>query len=343
MKKALIAVIAVALVVWVASWFRAPEAVAKSGAQPWPGGMGTLDSVAKRLPPMRTNETAVKLTKLAGALPANDALNVYVPHEIARGELTIGNPPALPDVSAIRDLLLREPVVWSRPAGVGDIGDKETTVRRTIQMTVARALVADALAKAHANDPAAWDDLHAAWNLARSLDLQPQMMEQTAALTIARMINAVAWKMPRPVPAWFNELQQRDEIQPLLAAFQYQAASYWKDGASMFPTKMLAESAEHDRKIAETVLKETRCDVTVPMNDLGTDLAFVWRRSFRYRAEREATANALRIRSGKPVDAHSHCTDGAWTYDGTTLRFTRAIATAPPDTPMPLVLRVARY
>jgi len=29
-----------------------------------------------------------------------------------------------------------------------------------------------------------------------------------------------------------------------------------------------------------------------------------------------------------------------WTFDGTTLRFTREIATAPPDRPMPLVLRV---
>jgi hypothetical protein len=343
MKKALFVLAAAGLLVWVVSWFRAPEAVATSGAQPWPGGMGTLDSVARRLSPIRANEASAKLAKLAGTLPANDAVNAFVPHEIARGELSIGNPPVLLDVSAIRELLLREPVVWDRPAGVGGIGDKATNARRAIQMTVARALVADALAKARTNDPASWDDLHAAWNLARSFDPQPQMMEQTAALTIVRMINAVAWKMPLPAPAWFDELQQRDEIQPLLTAFQYQAASYWRDGTTMFPTKMLAESAEHDRKIAEAVLKETRCDVTVPMNDLGTDLSSVWRRAFRYRAEREATANALGIRAGKPIEAHSRCTDGSWTYDGTTLRFTRPIPTTPPDTPMPLVLRLARY
>jgi len=76
------------------------------------------------------------------------------------------------------------------------------------------------------------------------------------------------------------------------------------------------------------------------MNQLGTDLTSLWRRAFRYRAEREATANALRVREGKSIETSSRCTDGGWMFDGTTLRFSREIATAPPDTPMPLVLRV---
>lgn len=51
MKKVLIVVLAaIALVVWVISWFRTPEAVATSGARPWPGGMGTLGAVADRFP-----------------------------------------------------------------------------------------------------------------------------------------------------------------------------------------------------------------------------------------------------------------------------------------------------
>jgi hypothetical protein len=135
-------------------------------------------------------------------------------------------------------------------------------------------------------------------------------------------------------------VQERDEIRPLVESFQYQAASYWEDGSRIFPTKMLAQSVEHDRGIAEALLHETRCDVTIPMNDLGTDLAFVWRRAFRYRAEREATANALRIRDRRPIQTESQCSDGTWAFDGKTLRFSRAIATQPPDTPMPLVLKV---
>src|SRR3954451_2522563 len=327
MKKALVAVAAIALVVWVISWFRVPGAVATSAARPWPGGMGRLDSAPGRLKPMQANEASVKLMALANALPKNEAAGDFVTREIARGELTIGTPPALPDVSAIRELLLREPVVWQRREGIG--GGNDFNAERAAQLTVARALVANALANARANDPAAWEDLHAVWNLARSLDGHPQMMVQTAAFSMVRMINAIAWKLPLPVPAWFGELQQRDSVRPLLESFHYQTAEYAQDGLRIFPTKMLADSVDRDRGIAEDLVKETRCDVNARENELGTDLRFVWRRAFRYRAEREATANALRVREGKPIETASRCSDGAWTFDGTTLRFTRDIAAVP--------------
>jgi hypothetical protein len=338
MKKVLVLVTAIALVVWVISWFRVPDVVATSAAKPWPRGMGTLDSAAGRWKPLQANAASVKLTALANALPKNETVGEFVARETARGELTIGEPPALPDVSAIRELLLSEPVVWQRREGIG--GDDGTQATRAAQMTVARALVATALAKARINDRGAWEELHAVWNLARSLEGHPQMMTQTAALSMVRMINAAAWKMPLPAPAWLGELQERDSVRPLLEAFHYSAASYWEDGARLFPTKMLANSVEHDRRIAEELSGTTRCDVTAPVNELGTDLTSVWRRAFRYRAEREATANALRVREGKPIETASRCSDGAWTFDGTTLRFSREIATAPPDRPMPLSLSV---
>lgn len=338
MKKVLIAVVvAIALILWVVSWFRTPEAVAASGAQAWPGGMGALDAVAMRFPPLQANDASVKLTALANALPKNEVVDDFVAREITRGALTIGEPPALPDVSAIRDLALREPIVWERHDG---IDHPDTAAMRGVQLTAARALVASALKKARANDPAAWDDLHAAWKLAGALDAHPQLMAQTAALTTARMINAVAWKLPLPAPAWLGELQQRDNVRPLLEAFQFSAASYWKDGAQMFPTKWLADSVEHDRRIAEELVRTTQCDVNASANELGTDLTFMWRRAFRYRAEREATANAIRAREGKPIETTSACSDGGWTFDGTTLRFNREIATAAPDRPMPLVLQI---
>ena len=120
MKKVLVVVAAIALVAWVISWFWAEDAVATSAARPWPGGMGTLDAVADRLPPLQANDASVKLTALANALPKNEAVDDFVRREIARGELTIGEPPALPDVSAIRELLLREPIVWERHDGIGN-------------------------------------------------------------------------------------------------------------------------------------------------------------------------------------------------------------------------------
>jgi hypothetical protein len=338
MKKALGVVAALALVVWVISWFRAPADVATSAARPWPGGMGTIETVADRLPPVRANDASRKLMALAKALPKREAIDEFVFREMTRGELTIGEPPALSDVAAIRELLLREPIVWARTHE--EIGDADTTTRRALLLTVARTLVASALTKARANDPAAWEDLHAVWNLARSLDGRPQMMIQTAALSMGRFINAVAWKMPLPAPAWLDELHEHDNVPALLEAFQHQTASYWEDGARIFPTKMLATSVENDRLIAEEVFKATACDVNTRENELGTDLKSVWRRAFRYRAEREASANALRVREGKPIEPKSRCSDGGWTFDGTTLRFSREIATAAPDRPMPLTSKV---
>jgi hypothetical protein len=338
MKQALIvAVCAIALVAWIFLWFRNEDAVATSAARPWPGDMGSLDAVVNRWPSPKANDASVKFTELAKSLPKNESVDGFIDRESARGELTIGDPPALPDVSAIRELLLREPVVWERRV---QFDDTVVAEMRGVQMTAARALVASALTKARGHDLAAWNDLQAVWKLARSLEDHPQMMAQTAALTMARMINAVAWKMPLPAPSWFGELQEHDNVRPLLEAFQYQAASYPRN--AWFPTKWLADSVDRDRGIAEALFKETRCDVNTPMNDLGTDLSSVWRRAFRYRAEREATANALRVRVGQAIEPSSRCSDGGWTFDGTTLRFSREIATAAPDRPMPLVLQVKK-
>jgi hypothetical protein len=338
MKQALIIVIAVlGLIGSVVLWFRNEEAVTTSAARPWPGGMGSLKAAEGRWPKRKANDASVQLTTLAKALPKNEAVDKFVEREMVRGELMIGEPSAIPDVSQIRELLLRGPVIWESREEFDDVQVGE---RRTMQMTVARTLVASALTKARASDRTAWEDLHGAWKLANSLNEHPQMMAQTAALTIARMINAVAWKMPTPAPAWFGELLERDNVRPLLEAFQYQVASYGESGAQWFPTKWLASSVDRDRKIAEELFNLTRCDVTTPMNDLGTDLSSVWRRAFRYRAEREATANALRVREGKSIEKNSQCSDGGWTFDGTTLRFSREIATAAPDSPMPLTLRV---
>lgn len=341
MKKALwvvgSVVVAIALLVWVVSWFRVPDAVATAAARTWPGGMGTLAAAEGRYKPQQANAASAKLAALVNAWPQNETVNEFVAREIARGELTIGQPPALPDVAPIRELISREPIVWQRHDA---FDHPDTEVMRTVQLTAARALVASALTKARANDPAAWEDLHAAWKLGHALDGHPQMMAQTAALTTSRMINGVAWKMPLPAPPWLVELQKRDHVQPLLEAFHYTAASYADDGAQLFPTKMLANDVEHDRLIAEELFKTTRCDVNMRMNKLGTDLSSVWRRAFRHRAEREATANALRVREGKPIEAASRCSDGSWTFDGTTLRFSREIPTASPDRPLPLVLKV---
>src|SRR5439155_21422209 len=114
MKKALTMLVVLGAAVYVASWFGAGDEVAAAAARPWPDGLGTLAAVPGRYPPQHENEAARKLTKLADPVAGNDAVTTYVRQEIARGELTIAKPPAIADLSAIRDLLLRERVVWER-------------------------------------------------------------------------------------------------------------------------------------------------------------------------------------------------------------------------------------
>ena len=154
MKKLilLVAVIALAALALYAllsrglSWVWADEAVASSAARPWPGGLGTLETVAARYPPLQSNAAAARLIALVDALPAQKEIEAFVSREVARGDAGIGESPALPDVSSIRELLLREAIVWARSGRIGEIGDTATQERRGVQMRGGRALISSALA-----------------------------------------------------------------------------------------------------------------------------------------------------------------------------------------------------
>jgi hypothetical protein len=148
-KKALVLIVVLAAAVYVASWFWAGDEVAAAAARPWPDGLGTLAAVPNRYPPQHENDAARKLATLAGPVAENDAVTTYVRQEIARGELTIGEPPAIAGLSAIRDLLLREPVVWER-----DLLQQHGGLLPKVAMhlSLMRVLVASALGRARQHD-----------------------------------------------------------------------------------------------------------------------------------------------------------------------------------------------
>jgi len=341
MKRALVMLVLLAAAVYVASWFWAGDEVDGAAARPWPDGLGTLAAVPDRYPPQHENEAGRKLTKLAGAVAENDAVTAYVRREIASGELSIAEPPAMAGLSAIRDLLLREPVVWER-----DLSQQHGGLLGKVAMhlTLMRALVASALGRARQHDAAAWEDLHAAWNLTKALDGHPHVILRAVSMSMTRAINAVAWKMPLPVPAWFAEVQDRDFVRPLIETLQYEDWRTWKE--QKFPLKPFAERIDRERTLAGELARVTECEFnrvteTHDRSDPNAGVDIGWRRAFRYRVEREATANALRARAGKPIEERSHCSEGRWTFDGKTLRFAKPIALPEQrDTSMPLTLRV---
>src|SRR2546428_57682 len=332
MKKALLIVALLAAAIYVATWFWAGDEVAAAAARPWPLDLGTLAAVPDRYPPQHDNEAARKLTKLADRVPGNDAVTTYVRQEIARGELTIAEPPKIAELSAIRELLLREPVVWERNLSQQHGG---LLPKVAMHLTLMRSLVASALGRARQNDAGAWDDLHAAWNLTKALDEHPHLILRIVAMSMTRAINAVAWKMPLPVPAWFDDMQKRDLVRPLIETLQFEKWRTWR--YQKFPVKPFAEAIDRERTFTGELARVTDCEFhrvsETPDLDIG------WQRAFRYRVEREATANALRARAGQPIEEGSHCSDGGWSFDGKTLRFAKPIALPERrDTSMPLTL-----
>ena len=340
MKKALLIllslVLALAAAAYVVSWFWAGDEVTGAAAQLWPAGLGTLATLPDRYPPQQENDAARKLETLAGSVAENETIAAYVRKEIARGDLTIAEPPAIADLTAIRDLLLREPIVWKRDISIQHGG---LLLKTKMYQSLTYALAASALARARRQDPGAWDDLHALWNLSKSLDGQPPRIPRLVAMSMTRAINAVAWKMPLPAPAWLREVQDHDFVRPLFETLQYEM--WYAQRNELFPLKPFADTIDRTRTLTIDLSRVTTCEFHAHTPEM-LDLDITWQRAFRYRAEREATANALRARAGEPIEQASQCSDGTWSFEGNTLRFAKPIALPERrDTSMPLTLQLS--
>src|SRR5258706_9141501 len=255
MKMALVLLVLLAAAVYVASWFWADDEGTAAAARPWLAGLGTPAAVPDRYPPQHENDAARKLTKLAAPFAEDDAVTAYVRQEVARGELTIAAPPAIPYLTGIRDLLLREPVVWERDLSQQHGGLLEKVM---MHLTLMRALVASALGRARRNDAAAWDDLHAAWNLTKALQGHPHLILRVVAMSMTRAINAVAWKMPLPVPAWFDEVQDCGLVRLLFETLQFENWRKWKD--QTFALKPFAERIERERTLTIDLARLIDCE-----------------------------------------------------------------------------------
>jgi hypothetical protein len=143
---------------------------------------------------------------------------------------------------------------------------------------------------------------------------------------------------------WFGEVQDRDLVQPLFETLQFENWRRWRE--QKFPLKPFAERIERERILTAELARVKECEFnrvteTGNRSDPNDRLDIGWQRAFRYRVEREATANALRARAGQPIDEGSHCSGGGWSFDGKTLRFAKPIALPERhDTSMPLTLHV---
>ncbi|MFP5247492.1 MAG: hypothetical protein ACLGH0_12430 [Thermoanaerobaculia bacterium] len=341
---------------------------------PWPGGLGSLASVPSQFPPRAQSAAATQLVALAAPLgidftPAKkwtppsalQATADYVRQEQASASSAIAPPPDevarylaehATELDAVREHLLRGGTVeW--PLDLTQ-GMQAPIPNLLAHMHLGRVLIARGLATR------SWEELHAAWALTQSLRSRPELITQLIALAIARGVNAAAWKLPPPAPPWFAELRATDHERLLARGMQAETWMAWANAKQTripFTRLFLGSTLNQQREMVAVLLATHECGFEVGQFFAGQiarlgrwnvfgrifvpNLASAWRRAFRYRAEREATMNALRIIAGQSIDERSACSDGTWTFVNGTLAFSRELPKGgEQETDMPLALRV---
>jgi hypothetical protein len=216
--------------------------------------------------------------------------------------------------------------------------------------------------RAFDGDPAAWDELHAAWQLARHLQARPEVESQWTAMGIARGVNAASWKMPLPPPAWLDELRQTDYQRLAFRAARVEAFTMHTYGESPVPPLRLMgrylvmRGIEAGRLATHDIAQAKACDVDMAMllqKRYEGSLRFIqgralsssnaWQQMLLFRVEREAAANALRAAAGAPIVTQSACTDGTWSIvDGHVTFNGRVSEKYSPWLTLPLSLAVRR-
>lgn len=341
--------------------------------RPWPLGLGVVADAPKRFPPVKDNAAATQLVQLAKEADVDlresrrrwdrggvredlrDELAEYVRVQLERSGDTIDAPPAdiaryltenAAPLDAIRTVALSgTPIVFEADIGRGGIDSRDRGPEDGPEPVpigpnvfalqhLHRAFVVRALTAARDGKPAAWDELRTAWELARPLWGRPDPMAVLGASTAARMVNGAARKMPLPPPAWLAELDTFPYEQHLAAAQQAEA---WRANNPGLTERLRGMAAE--------VLQAKACDATSPQFDavrekLGAratpSLVSNWERLMRFRAEREARRNVLRIRAGQPPLRDSQCSDGSWDVTPTSFKFTREAPVRRPFIEYPL-------
>ena len=386
MKKALLWLVVVVVCVFAGLWIGSAAMNRRAGDKPWPAGLGTLREVDARHPKQTASAAARRLTELArpvgidftGKKP-DDAIRaeiaIYVQAQHQQATPAIGEPPTgvvayfdqnTLQINALRDHLLSgSEVQWAVDR---EQGFEAPLPNLLAHLHTARLLTARALVQGRANRIAAWDDLHAAAAVGRSLESRSELISHLIALAVARMVNAAAWKLPLPVPAWWSATESVDQRRILLGAMQAETSMMWHRAdasmkgvfyrlASPYTRYAMASYAIHQRETAELISTLTDCGLDAAAFDAkrraliprwnvmarvaAPNLASIWSRALRYEAEREATANALRVRAGQPIVERSQCSDGSWTYMHGTLSFGRGLPMPSPQTVMPLLLQIA--
>jgi len=379
MKKALVLIVVVVILSWLGLNTAAGVRKNQAAEVPWPSDLGRLQDMPKRFPPAAQNANATRLVELAAAadvelrprtknvspkssgssaIAMRKALGDYTKVQLERtGDAIDAPPPAVAAylathdaaMSAVRDHLLRgQPIVWETNVTAGFDAPIPNLIGH---MHLHRLFTARALEKARRNDPAAWEELRASWELNRGLWPRADLLSVLIATASGRMTNAAARKMPLPAPAWLAETFSYDYVSAMATAQQADAWTIQNAPALRrsvidvlgTPLYVYEEAKALDtlQKYTAEAVRSKACDAHGPRfaaarASLVTTHAAVpnlieaWHRLMRFRAELEATERVLQLRAGRTPSTKSQCSDGAWQLTANGFRFSRDI-TLPPD------------
>jgi len=372
------------------------DAVRTGTESEWPLGLGTLSEAHARYPSAPMSPAAARLVAAAEPLGIDlapgtrtDVLKSeprpmeFVRRQLdgwVRAQLRTASPQLDPlpaesgeylagragDLAAVSALLRsNDPINWPQ-----DVRDPSSPLPNLLgHMQLQRVLIARAFDRSRVGDSGAWDDLRAAWILARSLASRNELICVLTSLAMGRRADTAARKLPLPFPPWLQEMQSFDYRRAAIAAYQLDApnvddaiyAETSVDGSPLFRrvvdsvmspyTRMSASDlTEAHRRTVIAIAAMRQCDFpglapspawwNLPARVISTpNIDLMWQRVLRLTAEREATLRALRLRDGAPPIPKSACSDGEWVYTEDGFRFSRNIAD-PGTEAIPLEFRV---
>lgn len=316
-----------AAVIWLVMFLSAGAAMRDVRREQWPYGLGTIEDFDSRRDKATPSNEAKAIAKLMEKLPVDDATpDAYVAAQVAKKDDAI-DPPA--DNAGLKgqDATIAALVQAVNGAGARIVWGAEGAPWQTDDTGF--LLGAAALDSARGGNTArAWQQLHAFWLLAQSMATDPD--GSRIGVRMKRAANAVARKLPPPVPAWSAEIAaleprrdaaaimlentaSRTRIQPALPGplAVFRPISNWIE----------ASNARRSRAAAESLTKPARCRIST-----ADDVSFAEDiyRAARIEAELEATAKVLALKSERAAlgrwpdtlrDAGaSRCGDNHWIY-----------------------------
>jgi hypothetical protein len=122
----------------------------------------------------------------------------------------------------------------------------------------------------------------------------------------------------------------------------------------------MVDESDRWRRLAVDIATRTECDLdlrevarrrreaipwwNLPAREMPVpNLASMWQRLLRFRAEIEATERALDLRAGRPPRRESACSDGHWEYSAGGVRFSKRLtAPAVPEAAIPVEFWLTR-